>query len=110
MTVSNQNIDMFVGETKVVSIAVTGQNGGPQTLTGATTAWYLRSQQGATALLSKTPTLTNTNDTDDTLTFTLAPVDTASLAPGSYWHECEVTDSSSVNSVVCTGLLTLKAR
>ena len=77
-------------------------------LTGATISYVIFS--GGVATITKTigSGITVTDATAGTFTITLTSANTASLA-GSYYHECQVTDSSSNISTIFIGSVTINA-
>lgn len=100
-----QDFSLKQGEYKQVTIAVVDSSNVPVNLTGYTLDWGL--WRGSTRLLTKSYgsgiTLVNVSGTNDGLRITLAASDTRTLAPGTYYHECRVTNASSQPEVVAAG-------
>lgn len=111
MARNDQHYTMYQGEVTPFTVPVVNSAGAPVTLTGAAITWTLRERADSAALVTKSTgagslTLTTTAATDDTLSWTLAGADTASLAPGSYYHEAAITGSQA--AVLLTGVLTIR--
>lgn len=110
MTTTRQDIELYQGEEKPVTIDVT-EGGSPKTMTSMTPEWKMfetAQDDDVDALLSKVPTIQNGDDTDDQLAFTLDPADTASVEPGWYYHEARVTDPGGAQKVVAIGTVEIK--
>ena len=102
-----QNFEMHSGDTKEITITVTDASGSSVALGGSTIVWGLYTAPGAsTATVTKTTASGAIAISGNTCTFTLAPADTAGLT-GKYYHELEVTDSSSVVETTTTGWITI---
>jgi hypothetical protein len=102
MTMVNQNIRLYCGNTENVSIPIYDDNTPPglYSMTGAVVTWMLMTDPGATA----TPTLTKTFAVTTTaVTFALAKADTLALTPGRYWHEATAVFLSGDIKTLWTG-------
>ena len=103
-----QDFTMHAGDTKDVTVSVVDGDGSSVTLTGATIVWKMARKVDETALLTKTTTAGDITISGADFSFTLAASDTASLDAGQYYHEAEVTDSSSDVATVTTGIITIE--
>ncbi len=103
MSTANQNIEMFAGEDRTVDFTVTDDSG-PLNLTGATLAWTMF---GRGVDLDKTPTVQG-DPTAGVVRLILDAADTATIQPGTYYHQLTVTDSAGDIAYVTTGVVTLK--
>lgn len=104
MADTDQNITLYAGEIKTVSVTVTDLNAGAvEDLTSATISWKVKS--GTTTALSKTVGSGITLDSDPTtgvFTISLQAADTSSLS-GTYSHEARVTLSDGTVATLFTG-------
>jgi len=112
MTQTNQDVELWAGDTKQLVVTVTDDAGDPKDLTGATVRWIL---QGRPA--DSSPLLDKDNDAKGGVTIVdaaggvfrvdLSPEDTEELSPRTYYHEAEVTDASGNISTVLIGSLVI---
>jgi hypothetical protein len=102
--------EMFAGDSDGILIPLTGDDGEPYGLYGATAKWALARSAKHTPVLEK--------DTDDgitiddeagTITIPLLPEDTAELADGLYYHELELTELDGTVKTLMFGQITLRA-
>ena len=110
MTTTAQDFTMYAGDTNTITVTVTDSAGAVVNITGATITWKLLEEQGGTIALTKTvgSGIIITNGAGGIFTIALAATDTASLLAGAYYHEAELTDTSSNVSTILIGTLTLK--
>lgn len=109
MTTENQDFTMWSGDSKVLEVAVTDVDDEAVVLTGATINYVLqKSSRGGQAIISKSTTdgISITNALAGKFEITIDASDTADLA-GDYYHECQVTDSSSNVSTIFVGTVTI---
>lgn len=103
MTAKNQNFEMYAGDTKTVTVTVSGVD-----LTGASVKWAAKK-----SIYNVEPDIyKETADglmiaASDSFVIALAPEDTAALV-GSYYHEAEVTDAAGNVSTVMTGTVKIE--
>jgi hypothetical protein len=99
--------ELYAGDTKILTIAITDANGNAVDVSTATAIVYgVYGRISSTAIISKTLAGGITVVTS-TVTVTLDPEDTADIAPGAYIHECEVTQASGAVYTVLQGKLTI---
>lgn len=109
MTATAQNLTMYQGDTKSLVFTVTDDAGAPKNITGATVRWVLqRWVTDSTPILDKGvgTGIALTTPLSGVLTVTLTPADTLALQ-GDFWHELEITDTSTNVSTVSTGQITI---
>lgn len=109
MTETGQKFTMWSGDTKVLEVTITDASGNAVNLTGATISYVLQRSVGSTVTISKTTDdgISITDASGGVFQITLDASDTASLS-GSYYHECQITDTSGNVSTVFTGTVTMK--
>lgn len=108
MTKRNQHFEMHAGDTVDLECVVTDQDtGGRKNLAGATIVWVLYDEASSAAVLTKTTAtvgdITDVDGLNGLFTVALVPADTADIAPGTYYHESKITDSSGNVATVFTG-------
>lgn len=117
MPAENQDVTHWKGDTGQITIGpVTDSAGAFPDLTSATAKWYMAasaSSTGSNIFIQKSTAdggivITGDTNVGFTLTIELLPADTESLAPGDFYHECEVTDAAGEISTVTVGAFTLK--
>lgn len=112
MTSTGQDLTRYIGDKTTFSLTITDSAGDPLNMTGYSAAWVAYDGNG-TAVITKTTgdgiSIGDGDGTNDKLTITLNPADTADLSAGIYGHQAEVTDGSSNPVTVAEGALTLKA-
>jgi len=104
MPSTEQNIEMRLGEDRIIEFSFSGP-------IDATTALQIEYgvKAGTSALFTTKTLTTGVAATDaDTITVTLDSSDTAGEEPGVYQHELRLTNASSKQSTVATGTLTLE--
>jgi hypothetical protein len=111
MTETNQNFDIYQGDSKQVTFTVRDENGAALALAGYTATWvlYKDRDKAATAVLSKTigDGLAVPTPSNGKVILTLAPAATETLATGKYSHELEVVSGAGDVSTVTTGDVTV---
>ena len=115
MPALNQDIIHYAGNDAIIRIVILDADGNKVDLAGATIRWWMGKSVGATGsniFLEKITTdasITVDFETDiDTAVIPLHRVDTKSLKPGSWYHECEVVDASGNVTTATTGKFLLK--
>lgn len=103
VTATNQDIDAYIGESKIRTVTVREEAGETVNLTGSTLVWTV--EKNGTVIFTKAPPL-GTNNYECVLN--LLPADTATLAPGIYDHIVGMTDVLGNHSRILTGKLRLK--
>jgi hypothetical protein len=109
MTTTGQNFTMWQGEDKTITVSLTNSSGSPYGDTdGLVFTWKVATSESATtALITKATGSGITNGTSQ-ITIAIDEADTDDMAPGTYYHELRVVDTSSDHDVVLCGGLTLK--
>ena len=109
MTYASQDILIYSGDDKVITVTVYDNDDAIVDITGVTITWQLSQNVSSAALITKTvgSGITLSDPTSGVFTITLDPADTNSLS-GRYYHECEITDSSSDVSTGFVGHATIK--
>ena len=99
----DQNIELFGTEDKVLAFTVDNGDGSTAVnITGAEITWKAARHPQATAVVTKTGTITNA--AAGQFTVTLADTDLANL-DGVYYHEARMRDGSGNDTVVASGTL-----
>jgi hypothetical protein len=102
------SFEMFSGDSKTLSVAITDTDGQSVTLTGATCAYTIREAiTSTTSLVTKATGGNGITVSGSTVTITLSPSDTASL-DGTYYHELQITDSSGHVSTAFQDVVSIK--
>jgi hypothetical protein len=110
MTQINQNFTMIAGDTVYLSVPITDAAGAAYTITGANPIkWVLKPTPDRAAILNKTLVSGIAIDTTTSILITIAASDTATLAAGVYYHECEITLLDGSVSTPFTGWVTILA-
>lgn len=104
-----QNLEVFAGENRTLSLAARNASNAPVNLTGGTVVWYVgrgpRWPYSPYPLITKTATLTT--PASGLFTVALVPGDTECMA-GEYTHEAHATIGGNT-TVVCRGSLVIRA-
>ena len=110
MTTTGQNITMWSGDDKTISVTVNDENGAAQDITSFTASYVIAKYAGDTAIVTKTNNtgITLTTPASGILTIVLDAADTTSLG-GLYHHELEITDTSSKVATAFIGILTINS-
>ena len=116
MTTTAQDITVYEGEDKNITISVTDTAGGSAVnMTAATSiTWRVTTKKNVdTATIEKTLaaggiTLANDAGTNDQIVIALASADTQGLEGDKYYHECRMVDSAGKNHVVAIGYFDVK--
>lgn len=103
---------VFAGETKQLQFSVTDSADSPQTMTGWTLEFVIRTQVGATtALLTKTTAsgiaIANGAGTNDRATVTLTAANTTAVGAGTFSYALRRSDSGS-EQVLAYGSLVIR--
>ena len=104
MTQTAQNFKIWSGDHKDLVITIKNSAGTVVDITGVTLKWILAAAPGEAALVTKLSPddVEITDGQNGVCKVHLIPADTASLA-GVYYHEMELTDTSSNVSTTHTG-------
>lgn len=116
MTVTNPNIELYCGNYfKLNADIVDVDNASvPLDITGMTVKWAM--SKGSTSSYLKTPVLQKTtangltvvNAALGSVSIEIFTADTATMKPGNYYWELELTDAGGERAVVAVGSFTLK--
>lgn len=112
MTIAGQNFEMFQGDNKELVITVYKQDGvSIQDLTGYNAVWCAHNQTPENPVIIKTTSpgegITIPDPSSGQLVIELANVDTNTLTPKTYGHQCEVEDALGNHATVTTGYMKL---
>lgn len=109
MTYSNQDLLLWSGDDKVITVTVYDNDDAIVNITSATITWQLSHNVSSAALISKTvgSGISLSDPSNGQFTITLDPADTASLS-GRYYHEAEITDIGGNVSTAMVGHATIK--
>ena len=100
---------MISGDSKMIMITATKEDGEFYDVTGAVIKWALKRK--VNALINDITKTTDdgiilSNPTNGEFTIKLEPLDTIRLT-GSFYHECEITDVHGNISTVTTGIVSI---
>lgn len=104
---ADQNFTMTSGDTQDVTCTVTDDDDASVALAGMTIVWVLAQAPGMTAIETKTTTAADITISSNTFSFSIEPSDTTSL-DGTYYHEAQITDTTSDVQTVMSGWITIK--
>ena len=108
MTATQQDFEMRKGDTKILEFTVKDSDGTVVDITGSTSKWEAaRGGRTATTKNIAKSGISPSDPTNGKFQVTIDPADTSSLAAGKYFHEAELTDSSSRVITVAEGQMTL---
>ena len=111
MTVYNQNISFYKGETKLFPITVVDEDtGGAKDLSGASIVWEVLNRYTGEVIITKTTSsgISINAPASGIFTVVLESVDTNLLQNANwYYHRATVSDINSAISVVTVGNITL---
>jgi hypothetical protein len=116
MVLNDQDFTMSAANDKTLICNITKDDGSPKNLTSASAVWILSKTPMDPYLVRKTSvsgSIAITVPVSGQLQVLIYPDDTKTLAPGTYYHELGIADSSSVFQTYLTGemvLLPSKAR
>jgi hypothetical protein len=101
---------MTVGDDKSLRVSVTDADGAVVAITSATISWKVTRSLRSTAVLTKTTSsgISITSGSGGIFTISIDPADTASLTPGDYYHEAQVTFSGGDVGTVLKGIMTIE--
>lgn len=103
-THTTQNFEVHQGSDKTLNFTVTDESGDAVDITGATIKWILATDQGASASLTKTGSVTS--GTSGKFSVSLTGADTDGFS-GMFYHEARVTDGSGTITHVVSGLVNI---
>lgn len=107
-----RDFSMTAGDSKLLDVAVTEQSdGSATTITNATISWKVARSLRATASISKATGgsgISITSGAGGTFRVTLNATDTASLTPGDYYHEAQITFQDGEVATVLKGVMTIE--
>lgn len=107
-----RDFSMTIGDDKIIRVPVTEQDDGSATdITGATIVWIAKKSKRKDAVISKTTadsSITIADATGGVFEITLEDTDTATLLPGDYLHEAQITFSDGRVATVLRGVMTLE--
>lgn len=109
MAKTNQNIEMYSGDSYDLEVTVTDENGAIVNISGASITWSLYKSVASPTLVSKgtsTSGITITDAVNGKFTVSLVPADTQKLA-GTYEHSAKLTDIRSYTSTIFVGTATI---
>ena len=106
MSKRNQNFDMYIGESKLVYIALTNADGTAFNPAGATMEWWMAKTNHSPKLFSK---MLNSGLVVSTggVNVSIESADTYDLKPEIYYHELKITTPSGL-SVATVGAVHLR--
>lgn len=113
MTETNQDFDLYQGDDKQVTFTVRDEAGAILDLTGYSAVWvmYNKLNRAATPILSKdtggAALAILLPATQGKVRLTLEPSDSATVEPGEYPHELEITSGAGDVSTVTVGTVDL---
>lgn len=99
MTMIGQRVTLRAGDTRTLEISVQGVTA--EDLVGATATWRMGILDPAgtdIVYVEKTGTIAGA-----VVSIALEPADTAEVKPGTYSHECRITDAGGAVSTVTVG-------
>ena len=111
MSADCQNVTLYAGDDAAFGVPVLDETGAPLPLIGASFAYTIATDEGETALVTKTVGngVTVTDPANGLLTIAIGHADTLTFL-GPMWHQLVMTDASGDVSTLMTGTLTFKAR
>jgi hypothetical protein len=98
---------LFAGESKLINITLTDENGNPVDINGATFKWKLNVRNNPVIKQSPSEDIVITDATNGKVQIKLQPSDTSSLS-GIYKTDLELTDSNGNVSVIQLDMLQVK--
>jgi hypothetical protein len=113
MTISGQNFEMYQGETKTIEILVLDENGQAADLTpyvlNDDIQWtaYNRTTKATVIHKSLGDGISVPVTTSGIIIVSLLPLDTESVNPNIYGHECQIASSASDVAIVTTGIVNI---
>lgn len=101
------DVEMYTGDSRTISIAVTDENGDAVDVSTAQAAEYGIFDLAGVQYISKRRGF-GVEIATNVVTATLLPADTVDLAPGLYTHEMEIIDADAAVHTVYQGEILLK--
>ena len=110
MTTTAQNLTIWSGDYKTITVTINDEDGVAQDITDFTATYVIANHVGDTAIITKEvgDGIVLTTPGSGILTITIDAEDTATLS-GIMYHELEITDTSSKAATAFVGALTIKA-
>ena len=104
MTYTGQNIEIYQGDTRTLTVTVYDLDGKITSISGASIKWVVYKRSSGTIYISKTvgSGITITDGANGLFEIALPRDDTLNLL-GRYNHECELKDGSNNYSTIFTG-------
>jgi len=104
MTYTGQNIEIYQGDTRTLTVTVYDLDGNITSIAGSTLKWVVYKLSTSAIHISKTTGdgITITDGPNGLFEIALLKVDTLNLL-GNYNHECELVDESGNISTIFTG-------
>jgi hypothetical protein len=104
MTEVKQSFEVYIGDTKAVTVTVKDEDADILNLTGYTCNWVMYDGDGDIVLTKTLSTgLSVPTPSNGQVVILLEPEDTEDLEPDTYYHELEITSSDGDVSTVTTG-------
>jgi hypothetical protein len=110
MTIENDLIEMYKGDTKKLRFFIHDENGVAVDLTGSSIKWEMSRKASSVTLISKATGgggIDFTNPAGGFFIVTLDPSDTSELKARTYYHEAEMIDGSGIVATVAVGSIKL---
>ena len=104
MTYTGQNIEIYQGDTRTLTVTVYDLDGKITSISGASIKWVVYKRSSGKIYVSKTvgSGITITDGANGLLEIALLRDNTLNLL-GNYKHECELVDTSNNYSTIFTG-------
>jgi hypothetical protein len=110
MAKTDQNFEMYQGDSKELHVEVTDENGNIIDLTGATVTWKMYKDFSSSAIVKNISNgISIPTPTNGVFIVTLEPVDTETFV-GGYFHEAQVRDIRGMVTTVMTGNIKVKRK
>jgi hypothetical protein len=111
MPATNQNAQMVAGDSKTLAFSCLEADGSAANLAGCTLRWWVGRNpkaRGTSVLLKKTTSSGISLASASRVLVAIAPADTVSLPPGTYYHELEAIDTGGNVDTLARGSLTIE--
>lgn len=109
MTITGQNFEVYKGDNKEIIITVTDDNGAILDLTSYSVVWVVYNTTLDSIVIKKSTVASNEitipSPTSGQVHIALDSIDTESLTPRTYGHQCEIKDVSTNHSTITTGYI-----
>ena len=103
-----QDFEMYQGEDKLLTFAITDDADDPADLTSSTATWMLAHKLALTNTVLTKITTDGIVINGSNYEVTLLPSDTVGIEAGEFYHELRMVDSDGKESVVATGSATIR--